>query len=139
MLLLALLLTATPAPTAVLRFACDDKYASPACDEAAWLKTALENPHAGHDVLLHQDGGPEGAVWNGDAPLYLFVLGGNGPVSFGALGTLKLARAGDWRWARLPSPSWQKALTTSKERLCRRAVIREGKRPVGEFWFAEGE
>jgi hypothetical protein len=137
-LLLALVLSTAPAE-AVLRFACDDKYASKDCDEAAWLKTALEDPHQGHDLLLHQDGGPEGSVWNGDASLYLFVRGAAGNVSFGAVGTVKLQRAGDWRWVRLTSSTWQKALTASKDRLCRRAVIRAGKQPLGEFWFAEGE
>ncbi len=150
--LLALFITVSIAPAAaqerpapadprrvVVRFACDDKYATPAtCDEATWRQATLLNPTTGPDLLLHQDGGPGGAAWNGDAPLFVFVHASTGVVS---LGGVKLAgtTAGEWRWFRVPRTQWAAALRGDAREPYRKAVVRVGKQPVGELWFAEGE
>ncbi len=132
-----------PVPTdpsrVIARFACDDKYATAAtCDEATWRQATLLDPTSGPDLLLHQDGGPSGAVWNGDAPLFLFVHASTGVVS---LGGVKLAgtTAGAWRWFRVPRAQWARALRGDSREPYRKAIVRVGQQALGELWFAEGE
>ncbi|MFZ5446734.1 MAG: hypothetical protein ACOZQL_42500 [Myxococcota bacterium] len=137
--LASLFVLAAPAPQVVARFACDDKYASADCDERAWLERALADPHGGHDVLLHDDGGPDGAVWNGTAPLYVFVSGSTAALSFGSMRALKTKGRGDWRWLRLEAKAWRSALAPVHGRAWRRATLAAGRVVLGEFWFAEGE
>jgi hypothetical protein len=124
---------------AVARFLCDHKYAADEpCDETAWLARVLADPWSGPDLLLHQDGGPQGAIWNADAPLVVFVSAEAGLVT---LGKSKLAgtKAGAYRWARVPREQWYPALRARKGEPFRRLVLRVGKQNAGEVWFAEGE
>ena len=73
--------------------------ASAPCDEVAFRAKVLASPFGEGDLFQHQHGGPSGAVWNPQAPLYLFVKG-EGVVQLGTRtlngGTLE----GGWRWFR---------------------------------------
>jgi len=69
---------AQPAPTFVVRYACDDKYAVEAeCRPgqpawSAWL-AGLALGAGAVSLLDHQGGGPSGAEWNPEAPLVAFI------------------------------------------------------------------
>ncbi|MES1188987.1 MAG: hypothetical protein ABUL60_34545 [Myxococcales bacterium] len=70
---------ATPRPDLVLRYACDDKYASEtdcAPGKAAWSSwlTGLTLTSNSESLLEHQGGGPGGAEWNPQAALVAFVV-----------------------------------------------------------------
>lgn len=70
--------TAASAPAFVLRYACDDKYASAECRPgqpawSAWL-AGLALGSGAANLLDQQGGGPSGAEWNPEAPLVAFVL-----------------------------------------------------------------
>lgn len=125
---------------AVARFACDEKEANAACDEAAWRSTVLKDPtrfEAGRegDVFVHDRGGPEGAVWNGSAAVFLFVKGA-GVVTLEGV-RVATTTAGEWRWVKVPAAQWQKL--AKPRRTFEVVVVRVGKQPVGEWWFAHGE
>lgn len=125
---------------AVARFACDAKEAN-TCDEASWRSTVLKDPTRFEpgkegDLFLHDDGGPEGAVWNGGAAIFLFVKGSAGAVALNGV-RMTTTTAGDWRWVKVPFAQWQKL---AKPRRTFEVVgVRVGAQPVGEWWFARGE
>jgi hypothetical protein len=124
---------------AVARFPCDDKQAAPdTCDEAAWQKTALLDPTQGNDLFKHEFGGPAGGVWNGAAPIVLFVKGSDAPVTLNGV-KVATTRAGDWRWVRVPLEQWLKLLKPTPERINEQITVRVGKQVVGTWWFAFGE
>lgn len=119
-----------------LVFACGDKYVSPSCDEAAWLPTQADQ--AGPGLLTHDEGGPEGAVWNGDAALWIGTPKGAKSASFG--GPLTGGQAiGERRWYRLDSSTWRKRLRKAAGKPYQTIEFSVEGRPVGVFWFAEGE
>ena len=127
---------------AVARFACDDKEANPtACDEATWRDAVLKDPtrlEPGKegDLFVHDDGGPEGAVWNGGAAIFLFVKGGAGAVTLNGV-KVSTTKAGEWRWVKVPAAQWQKL--SKPRRTFELVSVRVGAQPVGEWWFAHGE
>lgn len=128
-----------PERLAVVRFTCDQKYSADPCDEATWLARVLLDPWSGPDLLMHEEGGPRGAVWNGDAPMVVFVRATEGAVSLGQGTKLKGTSAGAYRWFRVPREQWYRALRGDENEPHRRFAIRVGRKVAGEVWYAEGE
>lgn len=117
---------------------CDDKQANAdTCDEQAWRAGALKQPTGSDDLFIHDDGGPEGAVWNGGAAIVLFVKG-DGAVT---LNGVKVATTteGAWRWVRVPAARWQKLAKPAPGHAYEQVTVRVGKQVVGAWWFATGE
>ena len=130
-----------PAPvqaTAVLRFPCDDKAASAPCDEVAFRAKVLASPFGEGDLFQHQQGGPRGAVWNAEAPLYLFVKG-EGLVQLGTRTLSGGTVEGGWRWFRVPYEVWSSGLSGSAELPYQRLRVHVGGKALGELWAASGE
>lgn len=125
---------------AIARFACDDKETNAGCDEASWRSTVLKEPTRFEpgkegDVFVHERGGPEGAVWNGSAAIFLFIKG-TGAVTLNGT-PVTTTTVGEWRWVKVPVAQWQKL--SKPRRLFDVVEVRVGARPVGEWWFAHGE
>src|SRR5262249_1475773 len=127
-----------PEPVAVVRFACDEKYVgSPECDEARWIAETTKDPWSS-SLLDHDDGGPEGAIWNGNAPMYLITRESVRAASVGST-PLKSVAASGFRWFRIPTATWRGAMRSSRGHAYRAASVLVNGAKVGELWYAEGE
>ncbi len=123
---------------AVARFVCDDKQASAdTCDEQTWRTNALKSPREGTDLFAHDQGGPEGAVWNGGAAIVLFVKGSGAVTLNGA--KVATSTEGEWRWVRVPAAQWQKLARPARGHAYEQVTVRVGNQVVGAWWFASGE
>lgn len=135
----ALCASAAEPVVAIARFVCDDKQAAvDTCDEQAWLASALEEPTKGSDLFKHEHGGPEGAVWNGAAPIVLFVKGSSEVVTLNGV-KLAMSASGAWRWGRVSAAQWQKWAKPVPEHAWEQVTVRVGKQVVGSWRFANGE
>lgn len=133
---------APPAPDAPLRiavrFLCDEKYvAEEACDEVSWLAEIANDPDAGN-LLDHDAGGPDGAIWNGNAPMVVIAPGNVKSVSVGNA-ALSGGRFGNLRIFRVPPQTWNAALRAVPGKAYRAATVRVDGAVAGEIWYAEGE
>ncbi|MBL9027826.1 MAG: hypothetical protein JNL21_36885 [Myxococcales bacterium] len=123
---------------AVVRFVCDEKYvAEEPCDEGAWLTEVESDPDA-RNLLDHDAGGPEGAVWNGNAPMVVIVPDSVSSVRVGGT-DLEGTRRRGLRVFRVPANVWLAALRPVPGRAYRAAPISVDGKHAGEIWYAEGE
>ncbi len=129
---------AISAPRASVRFLCDSKYvSSEPCIESTWMMEVVRTPSAG-GLLAHDGPGPEGAIWNGDAPMVVIVPESVRSVSIGSSplrGTKELGLG----WFRVPPAVWRAALVQIGNRPYRVAPVLVDGKLAGEIWFAEGE
>jgi len=123
---------------ASVRFLCDEKYvSSDPCNESAWMMEVVRTPATG-SLLAHEGPGPEGAIWNGNAPMVVIVPESTRSVSFGPSplhGTKALGLA----WFRVPTAVWRGALVQRGKQPYRIAPVHIDGKLAGEIWFAEGE
>ena len=97
----------------------------------------VRTPSAGN-LLAHEGPGPEGAIWNGDAPMVVIVPESVRSVSIGSSplrGTKELGLG----WFRAPTAVWKAALVQVGKRPYRIAPVHIDGKLAGEIWFAEGE
>lgn len=121
---------------ASVRFLCDEKYAAEPCDEAAWMAEVVRTPSAS-SLLAHDGPGPEGAVWNGDAPMVVIVPESVRSVTIGS-SPLPGKKALGLAWFHASEPVWKGALAPVGKPY-RVAPVRVDGQLAGEIWFAEGE
>lgn len=126
------------APRASVRFLCDDKYlSSEPCVESTWMMAVVRTPWA-WNLLAHDGPGPEGAIWNGDAPMVVIVPESVRSVSIGA-SPLRGKKELGLGWFRVPTAVWRAALVQRGKRPYRIAPVHIDGELAGEIWFAEGE
>ena len=82
--------------------------------------------------------GPEGAIWNGNAPMVVIVPESVRSVSIGA-SPLRGTKGLGLGWFRVPTAVWRAALVQDEKRPYRVAPVHIDGKLAGEIWFAEGE
>jgi hypothetical protein len=128
---------ARPEPLAVVRFACDEKYVDPSCEEPVWMAEIARDPWS-RNLLDHDHGGPEGAIWNGNASMFVIVRPSVRSVSIRQTKLVGTDASG-LRWFRIPRATWNAALRNVPGRPYRAAPVFVDGKNAGEIWFAEGE
>ncbi|MBK9071601.1 MAG: hypothetical protein IPL79_11460 [Myxococcales bacterium] len=151
--------SAAAAPACVVRFALDEKHGdvdatpsgkrtfAPGLRAKQLLAWAAGLDPAATDTLLNgKQGGPLGAVWNGNNDLVVLCAARARRVRFGAARATYMGTAGAWFVYLVPYAMWREALRTKRVRWGDRTQLRLGVatlridgRRLGEFRETGGE
>ena len=150
---------AAAAPACVVRFALDEKHGDVDA-EPAGQRTLAPGPRvkqllawaagldaAGAETLLNgKQGGPLGAVWNGNNDLVVLCAAKARGIRFGAARATYIGAAGAWFVYLVPYATWRAALRSKLVRWGDRTQLRLGVatlridgRRLGEFRETGGE